>query len=536
MSDGLDKSENIEKAVSTPKTVTRPLTREKGQPHIVTSSRFIIDQAKDDLKMPKRFCTYQNMMHDDAVANAVDVTNIQVVNALNKGEVKPKDTDRSRIAAEFLNYTIRNMRHGTWMEAMNTASTDLVNGFAILNIVLKKAEFGRYKGSFILDKLSPRDPSSIYGWVWDKNNRELKGAVQQPMLVKQREPKVGDFRNSIPLSSINGGFLRDSTYPFISTQQMLHFRHNPTYSNPQGESPLNACYDAWVEKKLIEHYEVVGVSKDFGGLVVIRVPSELIARANEPDKYPDAAAEYTQLQTDAANLQAGKSTHIVLTSDVDEFSKKFLYDLELRGIEGGGKQYKTEDIINQKRKSIYNVFGAGFLLLGQNGTGSNALAGSQMSNHDHYVQRCVDWKVDVINNQLLTRLLAANNIFLDFADMPTFVAADPSVPDLDTISKVLQRAGSVELLTDKAIESIYVDANWPTDGLEEHLKKRTEMNIESKSGESKGTSGTGSTQDGGSSSATNSENKSFEVDHETDDEVIAVDTKTGEPLFIKKGN
>ena len=531
-----DTPQSIEKAVSDPKTVTRPLGSEKGQPHIVTSSRYIKDQRKADLIMPKRFCTYQNMLYDDAVSNAVDVTNIQVVNAMNNGEVKPKGSQTSKAAAEFLNYCIRNMGYGTWLEAMNTASTDLINGFALENIVLKKAQFGKYKGSFILDKLSPRDPSSIYGWVWDKHNRELRGAVQQPMWVKQREPKMGDFRNSVPLSDINGGFLRDTRYPFISTQQMLHFRHNPTYNNPQGNSPLNHCYDAWVEKKLVEHYEVVGVSKDFGGLVVIRVPSELIERANDPVRYPDAASEYKQLQEDASNLQQGKSTHIVLTSDTDEVCKKYLYDLELRGIEGGGKQYSTENIINQKRKSIYNVFGAGFLLLGQNGSGSNALAGSQMSNHDHYVQRCIDWKVDVINNQLIPRLLAANDIYLDYKDMPTFTHNDPSDPDFDTISKVLQRGGSVELLTDKAIESIYEDANWSTEGLEEHLSKRTEMKMESRSGESKGSSGTGDSQAGGASSATNAENKSFEIDYETDDEIVAVDTKTGEPLFIKKGD
>lgn len=535
-------TDKVEKAISSEKTVTRPLTTEKGQPQLVTSSRFIQDLRKDDLKMPNRFCTYQNMMLDDAVANSVDVTNIQVLSALSKGQFVSKGSRRSQAAADFLNYCIRNMGYGTWMEAMNTATTDLINGFAIENIVVKKAQTGKYKGSYTLHKLGPRDVNSVYGWVWDKNNRELRGMVQKPLKKALREPKLSDYNSHIPLTNISGGYMVDSKYPFISTQQMLHFRHNPVNDNPQGNSPLNACYGAWVEKKLVEHYEVVGVSKDFGGVVIVRVPSELIKMANDPATYPDAAAEYQELQRDAANLQAGKSSHIVLTSDVDELSKQYIYDFQLKGIDGGGKQYSSDAIIDQKRKSIYNVFGTGFLLLGQNGHGSNALAGSQMTTHDYYIQRCIDWKVDVLNNQLAPRLLAVNNIYLDYNEMPEFKPADPSKPDLDTLSKVLQRAGSVELLTNSAIENIYEAAGWDTDGLDEMLTKREKMKVQSRAGESKGSSGTGNTQGGGAKSTTNMENKSLEqerfvVDYETDDEIVAVNTKTGDPIFIdKEGN
>lgn len=208
--------------------------------------------------------------------------------------------------------------------------------------------------------------------------------------------------------------------------------------------------------------------------------------------------------------------------------------MELKGIQGQGTQYNTENIVNQKRKSIYNVFGTGFLLLGQNGHGSNALAGSQMTTHDYFIQRCVDWKVDVLNHQLAPRLLAVNDVYLDDKDMPEYMPADPSKPDWDTLSKVLMRAGSQELLTNKAIENLYIAAGWDTEGLEEHLEKREEMKIESHAGDSNGSSGTGNTQDGGANSSTNNENKSFVVDHEDENQIVAVDRATGEPIFIDK--
>lgn len=517
---------DLEKAESTGKVVTRPFT-EKGQPLIITSNRFIQDQRKQDLRMPQRLCTFDKMSEDDAVFNSIDVTNILVLNAMQKGGfVSPSGSRSGKIAAEFMNYVIRNITMGTWLESMNNAATDLQYGFSLQNIVVETRRFGQFKGAKVLKKLSPRDQHSVYGWVWDKNLRDLKGFVQKPSRRQLRDPKASEFERGILQSSISQGMFKPS-YPFISTQQMLHFRHNPTNNNPQGDSPLTHIYDAWMEKKLVERYEVVGVSKDLGGAVVLRVPSELIEKANDPTNYPNEASEYAQLQKDAGALHAGETSYIVLTSDVDDATKTPLFDFELKGIDGGGKQYQTSDIIDQKRKSIYNAFGTGFLLLGQSGHGSNALSSNQMTTHDYYVERSIMWKTDVINNQLTPRLLAVNNIELNWKDMPVFVPADPSKPDLDVISKVIQRGKSVGGLTPEALESLYKAAGWPTEGIEDLTFDDGDT---SRGGESNGTSGTGSTQDGGGASATNSENsvsKTLIVDGDK-----LVDSRTGKVVNL----
>lgn len=531
-------SNDIEKAESIGKTVTRPFT-EKGQPQIITSTRFIQDQRKVDLRMPKRLCTFDKMVEDDSVANSIDVTNILVTTAMHNGEfVAPRGSSTSgKIAAEFLNYAIRNMGSGTWLESVNNSVTDLQYGFSLQNIVIETAKAGQFKGSKVIKKLSPRDQKSIYGWVWDKHIRDLKGFVQKPNRVQLREPKAREFENGILLSNISNGVLRPR-YPFISTQQSLHFRHNPTNNNPQGDSPLTHIYDAWMEKKLVERYEVVGVSKDLGGAVVLRVPSELVERANDPSTYPNEAAEYTQLQTDAGALHAGESSFIVLTSDVDPVTKTPLFDFELKGIDGGGKQYNTSDIIDQKRKSIYNMFGTGFLLTGQSGHGSNALSSNQMTTHDYYVSRSVMWKVDVINTQLAPRLLAVNGVELNWKDMPVFVPADPSKPDLDIVSKVLQRGDSVNALTPAAFEALYKIAGWSTEGLEEFLAKRAadvdaaaDAVNQSKSQAGKPTGGTsGAGKKASSNSGTNTNNsvaKQLIVDGDK-----LIDTMTGKVVNL----
>lgn len=518
----------VEKAETSGKVIV-PRSSEVGQPRIVTSSHFIQETRKSELAMPTRLTTFDIMAEDDAVFNSIDVTNARVVGALWKGKFVGKKSQSSKIAAEFLNYCIRNMNYGTWLDAVNDSCTDLQYGFALQNIVIKKRNYGQFAGSRCLSKLSPRDQKSVYGWVFNKNESEVLGFVQKPSTLRNN-----DFARD-GLSLLAAQRLQSIDYPFIRSEQLLHFRHNPKSINPQGNSPLMSCYGAWKEKKLIEKYEVVGISKDLGGCIVLRVPSSLIERANDPVNYPDEAAEYKALQEDAAKLHAGESSYIVLTSDVDDVTKTKLYDFELKGIEGGGKQYKTSDIIDQKRKSIYNVFGAGFLLLGQDSVGSYNLSSSAQSTHGAYVERCINQKVDVINNRLIPTLLAVNNVSLDWKDMPEFIPADPGEVDLDELGKFIQRTKSVNGLTKEALEYLYDRANLPTEGIDE-----IDFSDKGKSraGESEGTSGTGNSQQSTDASTVNAENggvsKNLILDRVEDDQIVLIDVESGSPIFINR--
>jgi hypothetical protein len=485
------------------KPLPRPFGNERGQPQLLLQSGFIQDAKKKDLVMPQRLCTFERMLTDDAVFNSVDNTNLHVVNALANGEFVGK-TPKGKIAASFLNYNIHNMAYGSWRKAMQDAATDIVYGFSLLNIVTETRTYGKYKGNTVLRKLSPRDQKSIHSWVFDTNNRELQGVVQKPLI------KRGKFDSNATYSGYSNSFtsqLREKDYTYIKTDNLLHFTFSATNNNPQGDSPLMHCYDAWAEKKVVEKLEMIGISKDLGGVVVIKVPQKLIEQANQPTIYPEAALAYKQLQEDVARIQNGESTYIVQVSDVDEVTKVPLYDFKLQGIEGsGGKQYKTSDVIDQKRKSIYNTFGAGHLLLGQDSVGSYSMSTNAISTHGYYVERSVQQKVDVLNNQLAPRLLAANNIFLSYEDMPTFVAADPTEYSHDELSKVTQRMKSVGGLTPAALEYLYKKAKIPTEGIEDLTFDDGDT---SRGGESQGSSGTGNTQAGGYNSATNVENKSL---------------------------
>jgi hypothetical protein len=290
-----------------------------------------------------------------------------------------------------------------------------------------------------------------------------------------------------------------------------------------------------MEKKLIEEYEVIGISKDLGGIIVLRVPSELIEKANDSANYPQEALEYAAIQRNTADLHSGRSSFLLLSSDVDDVSKKYLFDFELKGIDGNGKQYITSEIIDQKRKSIYNVFGTGFLLLGQDSVGSYNLSSNATSTHGYYVERNILQKIDVLNTQLAPRLLAANNIYLNHNDMPVYEHRDPTEPNEDVISKVVQRVKSVNGLTPAALEYVYNKLGWPTDGIEDiDFSDKGQ----SRAGESNGTSGTGNTISGANTSTSNMENsditKNLVFESQDDDKITLIDTKTGNPIFIDK--
>lgn len=509
-----------------------PTMGEQGQPQPTRGSLTLIQDLKEkDLKMPARLCTFDEMALTPEVRQPLEITQILSLLSLVNGKVEPVKGSRvSEEAAEFLNYNFHNMRYGTWFSFCNNAISSLKYGFSLFNIVLEKRKYGEYAGSYCLSKLSPRSQHSLYGWMFDKNGRELLGIVQKPM---QAVSTLAPSSWGGVLINYTIQDLASRNYTPIFNKNLVRFTHNETNNNPQGNSPLASCYEDWAELSIIQQYEVIGVSKDLGGLVVVRVRQELLDRAKKPDTYPEDYAAYCDLERQVANIHAGKQSFIILSDEMTE-GKDFSYNIKLLGIEGSGKQYKTSEIIEQKKKNIYNNFGAGYLLLGQDSHGSYNLSSTGKLTHSFYVERNNAEFVSVINNDIIPKLLAKNGVYLSWKEMPKFVPSNPDQLSFDEASKFIQRTKSVSGLTKPALEYIYKLLDFPLDGIEE---LDFSNKGQSRAGESNGTSGTGSSQDGGANSATNMENtgvtKNFYLDWE-DDEVYVGTSEDGEMVTINK--
>ena len=198
-----------------------------------------------------------------------------------------------------------------------------------------------------------------------------------------------------------------------------------------------------------------------------------------------------------------------------------------------GKQYSTSDIIEQKSKSIYNCWGAGFLLLGQGGVGSNALFNGADLTHASVCSRYTDQKVDVINTQLIPRILACNGIFPSWKDMPKFKPMDNIGISWDEMGKFLQRTQSVQMLTPAIYKKMADIADLPADGIEEldYTQKG-----QSRAGSSFGTSGNGKPAQ--TNGTLNVENKSLHnliVLEQDANEITVQDSVTGDISYINKG-
>ena len=254
---------DIRKAESHPGLIV-PVSREKGQPRIVTSSRLIQDSKKKELSPDNRLSTFDSMLADDAVFTASNYTNLFSVKALARGKAVGKTSALSKQAAEFINYNLHNMDYGTWMQATRDMTTAGYYGWSDLNIVMRPRNYGPYKGRRCLYKLSPRDQHSIYGWLWNENFTEWVGLVQKPRLTQKGSTIRSNFENGI--YALSNAKLYEKDYPIIKAGQLIHTAYNSTMRNPQGDSPLMHCYDAWYEKKLIENFELSGISKDLKGL------------------------------------------------------------------------------------------------------------------------------------------------------------------------------------------------------------------------------------------------------------------------------
>ena len=480
-------------------------TGEKGQVGLVSIGNYINDLRQSELLMPKHLCTFEQMKEDSAVANSLDIRSFLCTLAMAEGQFKPKESRKSKRIADFLNHNIRNMKVGSWYQAMKDANLDLLYGFIPLNIVVERSSFGKYKGNYVLKKLSPRHPKSVQGWVWDDNFRELLGFIQKPM-VKQLRIANQEYLGNITYSNIQ----MNSDYTYFEMKDVILFSYNSNLNNPQGNPPLAQCFNSYLEKKVIEAYELSGVSKDLGGIVVARSPSELFEKASDPSKYPEEAKIKKEFEDDLAAIHASEQTFIHLSSDKDERGN-YLQDFELKGIQGGGKQYNTSDIIKEKTLAIYNSFGTQSLLLGQNSVGSNALSKDQSTILQYYVERDISEKADVINTQLARRLLEVNNIHVDNEDMPVFDPLNPFKLSMDEAGKFIQRVASVTKLTPELYGSILDDLGYEYGG-EEALKLldyTSKGDSRSGDGMSKGSgNGTSDNVAGTDNSANNADNAS----------------------------
>ncbi|AUR92125.1 aldolase-type TIM barrel protein [Vibrio phage 1.170.O._10N.261.52.C3] len=181
-------------------------------------------------------------------------------------------------------------------------------------------------------------------------------------------------------------------------------------------------------------------------------------------------------------------------------------------MEGGGKSFDSESLIEQRKRAIYNVFGCGHLLLGEKGGGSYNLHEGMTNNLYFYIERTTAMIEEVLNKDLVRQLFRLNEWDLTIDQIPKIKAGDITPISLEEKGKYINRVARMlpatpyvvnMLLKDLGIQD-RIEEDASADDIREMLFTFEDP---SKVGISEGSSGEGDSQQGGSQSDTNSENK-----------------------------
>lgn len=480
---------------------TRIRTGEVGNPHLKAQGSWIISEMRRELQAPQNLITYEKMRSDATVAAALGTAEAFLTKALVKAKFVTNSKNPEAIEfCDYLNWNFKNLKDNTWYDTCINILGYLQAGFSWCEKVYEPNYSKKHsKYAWKLKKLAPRSQHSIAEWQYDEYGRTVTG-------LKQYAPY-----------SLNLGLQRSygiNTNPneVIKRNKFMLFAWDSKNGSPIGTSPLNACYKAWKEKVLIESLEVTGISKGIAGILTLRCPTEHINKAAE-DSSSNEAFTLNAMQKNAAMVHSGDQTYILLGSDCNE-AGKYVYDVSVTGIDGNNS-VSTAEIINERKKAILDCFGAGFINLGNDNTGSYSLADAKTSLHAFFMEKHMLFIQSVIQNDLVKQMLEINRLqHLTEDEIPQFQLAALDEVNPEEYSKALQRVASVGIFPRK--REFIIDAltkcGFDTSSLEdlteeELLESLINPNDVSRGGEGMGTSGTGGTQAGGSNSTLNVENK-----------------------------
>lgn len=203
-------------------------------------------------------------------------------------------------------------------------------------------------------------------------------------------------------------------------------------------SSLTGVWKAWKIKTSLEEYLAMGVAKDLQGLPVLTIPAEVMADdADEAKK-----KEYEFWKGVVRNMHLNQQAGLIIPSLTDEKGKPY-YDLKTVNT-SGQKAYDVLSIIEFYRKSIVTALMASQLVLGQDGSGSYALSESLSGVSSLTVESKLKEIEAQINHDLIPQLFALNGI--QKRVLPRVKFGDLSSPDIDVLSKFVQRTAAVGLL------------------------------------------------------------------------------------------
>ncbi|AUR89043.1 portal protein [Vibrio phage 1.121.O._10N.286.46.C4] len=510
------KSAAISKAANNTTTAQRASKRQVSTAAI-EAIRYVTEVLKPfELSRTQRLYTYQSMMQDEAVFTAVNDRIMAIQTAQMNGKFRFNPNSENSVAMkDFLQYNLDNLEGQTPRSIGACAAEMVINGFAPFENVTYRDD-KEYEGQFVLKKLAYIHPLSL-----DTSN---------PYTVIEGGDQIKELRQLATAFRGTDGTYMGSKRPWTGIREIDYRKvtvasYSATTSQPFGKSPLDAAYTAWREKQLLQDYMMIGVTRDFSGTPVLRLPSEILEAAESDPTSPEAQ-QVTALARGMKEMHTGDASFIILPSDSQSENGSGLrdYDIQFLGVEGGGKGFDINAIIESKRKGIFGVLAGMHLISGENGGSSYNLREGQASTQAMHVQLDSEIIDEMYNKHVFPKLLDLNGWEYKLEDLPRWESGEVQPLSVDEFGKAINRVKPFLPATSQVVNQVMkgiglkdcdIDENLSPEEVRKLMITYVEPNLPDVSkdtnpeaGDGEGSSGTGSTQDGGLGSDTNSENAS----------------------------
>lgn len=403
-----------------------PIPSELGYDGLKIVSGHIFEESRYDLQFPQNIVTYNKMAQHPAIASALNA--VFMLASRVEFSVEPYNlTEFHKKKSDFVQSCLDDMEI-SWYDFIREALSFTKYGFSVHEKVYRrrrKKNGSKYDDGYVgIKKLPIRAQDSIHKWEFKEDRgRKFSGLVQRV-----------EFNDS--------GVFR-STEIRIPRDKFLLFRVDPARGNPEGTSPLNACYSAWKTLQKLLDSELIATSKNLNGVPVATLPAQYMA----DDATSGQKKVYEAIVKGVKNVNNGEQAGIVLPSDTDEITKAKLFSFDVVN-SSSSNITSLSSIVSRYNNEIYQALFADVLQMGVDKSGSYNLADNKTSMLLMLVEARLKEVVEVINRDLIPELFRLNG--WDETKTPKLVFETLNQPDPTELAKALQQMKAVKLIAPTA--------------------------------------------------------------------------------------
>ena len=332
---------------------------------------------------------------------------------LDPGGKNIQSKEMAKCITKALNINREGILEKPWESHVEEMLTCIDFGFSISERVLGYMDDGKI-GVRQLNHI----PAIYMDWYqpWVVQRGELVG-IRQQMIYEGRR-----YSQAVPYN------------------RLLHFKYAERNNQPDGRSPLVACWSDWKNRRNLEEFEMIGVEHDTGGTPIVYPP-----RAIDEAKAQDVLDRIldVKLGGNIGIMMPGRKAGIRYWDEDTNDEPAWLVEA-YAGREGGVAGARP--IIKDLGKRILSTVFMQWSQLGQDSSGSFALARVTMDFFLLNLMRLQERMVSVWQRELVQKLYQYNLRFYPQAKCPKLTWNPPRLQDLRAQAQVFAELAAMGIL------------------------------------------------------------------------------------------